>query len=108
MLKNDLWSAERLAREFLPAEEDAIRIVSRGAINLFQAGPQPLDRRLHLIRLIPDHDRAVHQGEDRGVAGPEHGGDQFPAGERLAGRWQVAAGDVGGAHEVVQFAQEGA
>ena len=67
--------------QFFPAEENPIGIVGRGALDLLQAGPQALDRGLHLIRLVPDHDRAFHQREDRSVARPQHRGDQFPARE---------------------------
>ena len=108
LLKNHLRSTQGLARKLFPAEEDAVGIVGRGAIHLFQARPQPLDRGLHLIRLIPDHDRTIHQGKHRCIAGPQHRSHQFPAGEHLARRRQVAARDIGGAHEVVQFTEEGA
>ena len=102
-----LRTAAGLPFQVLPAEVNPIGVVGRRAFNLFEAFPEPFGGSAHLLGFIPKHDGALKQREDRGVARPEHGGHQFPAGKRLAWRRQVAARDAGLAHQSTQFHQQG-
>ena len=70
----------------LPSGRRSRRVVGGRALDLLQALPEALGGAADLLGLVPEHDRALQQREDRSVARAHHGRDQFPAGKGLAGR----------------------
>ncbi len=86
----------RSARDRRPASVRSAPAASRSAPP--RRGPAP-------VRPTPRPDGPAAR-RPRHVARPDHGRQQFPARERLAGRRQVAARDVRLAHQLAQFHQQ--
>ena len=104
----DLRSRAGLLLQVFPAEEDPVRVVGGGALDLLQPRPQAFGGADDLLRLVPDHRRLLQQREHRGVARPQHGRDQFPARERSRRAAADRARDVRLLHQLVQFRQKAA